>query len=371
MDREPRWFALLNSVFTAASDIPSEIFHPVSFVYRNEKSEYHHHAPGREDSGREYVQKEFVTKDDCDDPQRKDLYEEKYEPIILTDDYQPLKVEENCNEEVNPDDQYRGESGIDRGESGLNRGESGGVPGEESRAVHIIENDILSPSIIYKQVSTSKVYSPKGLSPKGFSPKEHSPKGHSPKEHSPKGHSPKEHSSGSDSASPEVSTKRYRKDKHRPKPYSRTQTSCHRQRKQPRRELSSLARSVREFANSIYELRKLTNENERKRDEMLLKFFAEESERNRSHEIKMSEMYRACAVSPPHHIRPPLPTPIPGPRVNCYPGPRCCTMLYPGPHHRHHTDSPFVTPTDSGKSPTSSSSGRMESFYGISKDDGL
>ena len=415
LEREPRWFSLLNGVFSAASEVPAEVFHPASFVYRHQNSGG---AGGGDGRGSTEMKMEQHEQDGCGG-------EDNFEPIILADDYRPMKSEENAEEHPrvyvyrsNGDDrrgvveyhhhrdeppppQYRRHVVEDLRESGaveetnfltgggyVARKETGarlsprydnhdeprfreipdshannespcvisGEPVSPSVAKHSEVVHTWNPDVDADTVATFQHQEPSEAGPGNVLREKYvmassNRKGDAENQYSPPPPSrrPTDESDEQTTAEAE-NAPREKKSRRKRKPTHQRANSCHRQRKQPHRELLSLAKSVRKFTSSIYALRKVTNENERQRDEMLLKFFAEQGERKRSHELRLATSHHhACAA---YHTSFPGPHPHAHTPAGSYPDSRCCAVVYPTTRHRDHSESPYVTAPKSPTTPT-------------------
>ena len=412
LEREPRWFSLLNGVFSAASEVPAEVFHPASFVYRHQNS-----GGGGDGRGSTEMKMEQHEQDVGG--------EDNFEPIILADDYRPMKSEENAEEHPrvyvyrsNGDDrrgvveyhhhrdeppppQYHRHVVEDSRESGaveeaniltggyIARKETGDrlsprydhhdesifreipdshannesprvISGEpvspsvakHSEVVHTWNPDIDADSVADIRHEEPSEAGPGNVLREKYVMASSNRKGGAEDQYStpPPSRRPNDESDEQTTAAEAENTPREKKSRRKRKPTHQRANSCHRQRKQPHRELLSLAKSVRKFTSSIYALRKVTNENERQRDEMLLKFFAEQGERKRSHELRLATSHHhACAA---YHTSFPGPHPHAHTPAGSYPDSRCCAVVYPTTRHRDRSESPYVTAPKSPTTPT-------------------
>ena len=273
LDREPRWFALLNTVFTAASDTANVIYHPISLVYPTDQKEYY-----PIENKHSIEQKEYCA------------IENRHGSIVGDKECCPI---ENTHTSIV------------------------GYVGNGGHQETTIENNNVCSEIREKNNDNILV-------------------------------------------TKTCKTKR--------KKSSKFTESCHRKRKSQNRQLNGLTNSVQELTTSLLEIKKLSMENEFKRDQMFLKFFTEEAEKNRAHELRLAEMYHGYVFSTAHGA--PMMTPVPmAMPVNSFPKPRRRSMIFNQNRGGECIPTHYVANTEVVVSSSNATTPRIDSFYSVPQED--
>lgn len=271
LDREPRWFVLLNAVFTAASEITNVVYHPVSLVYNTD-------------------QKDYYTFDEKHSIEEREYYTLENRHPTMIDDKEFYSIESN-HVKLLPQPEATPVQMID-----------------DHNVIETYENHIVE-TVPMKKTTNEKL-------------------------------------------------KKKRRTSYQ---------SCHRNRKLSTRQLDSLASSVQELASSLIEIKKISVENELRRDQMFFNFFTEEAEKNRAHELRLAEMHKGCPYGKPVSSSLPVTS-----SINSYTKPSRRSMLI-----NHSRSSECMIPTrivtkgEAVASSSSSNTPRIDAFFSLSPDENM